>query len=78
MRCYFMRKGHIEAVEVLPDNLSDEAAINMAREFFELYKDQGRLFDGFEVWFEARFICRWPPDSPNASPVRASSSDRSS
>lgn len=63
MRCYFMRNGHIAGVEVLPEGVSDETAIDMAREFFDLQKDEGRSFEGFEVWHEARHVYRWPAES---------------
>jgi hypothetical protein len=45
MRCYFMRDGHIEAVEELP-GLSDEKAIAKAHALFSQRK---RLFEGFEA-----------------------------
>ena len=46
MRCYFMRGGHIEAVEELP-GLSDEEAIAKAH---ALFSERRQLFEGFELW----------------------------
>ncbi len=56
MRCYFMRNGHIGAVEMLTD-VSDAAAIAQAQALFEQRKDK---FAGFEVWDRARFVHRYP------------------
>lgn len=58
MRCYFMRDGHIGAVEMLTGT-SDAAAIAQAQALFEQCKDK---FAGFEVWDRARFVHRYPPD----------------
>lgn len=58
MRCYFIRDGHIGAVELLTDT-SDAAAIAQAQALFEQRKDK---FAGFEVWDRARFVYRYPPD----------------
>jgi len=58
MRCYFMRNGHIGAVELLTD-VSDAAAIAQATALFEERKHK---FVGFEVWGRARFVHRFPPD----------------
>ena len=57
MRCYFMRGGHIVAVEVL-DVAADAHAIEQAAKLFASRKDE--MFDGFEVWDRARFIHRFP------------------
>jgi hypothetical protein len=58
MRCYFMRDGHIGAVEFLTA-ATDEARIAEARQLFEqLGKD--RQADGFEVWDGPRFVYRYP------------------
>lgn len=56
MRCYFMRDGHIGAVELLTDT-SDAAAIAEAQALFEQRKGK---FAGFEVWDRARFVHRYP------------------
>jgi hypothetical protein len=62
MRCYFMRDGHIEAVEELP-GLSDEEAIAKAHALFSQRK---HLFEGFEVWDRARVLIRRPESTaPN-------------
>jgi hypothetical protein len=44
MRCYFMRKGRIEAVEEL-FGLSEEEAMAKAH---ALFSERKHLFDGFE------------------------------
>ena len=56
MRCYFMRDGHIEAVEELP-GLADKEAIAKAR---ALFLERKHLFQGFEVWNRARVLLRHP------------------
>ena len=57
MRCYFMRDGHIAAVELL-DVKSDEEAVEKSRALFEERKSK---FEGFEVWDHARKIAHGPP-----------------
>ena len=62
MRCYFMRDGHIDAVEELP-GLSDEQAIAKADALFSQRK---HLFEGFEVWDRTRVLIRHPKSAaPN-------------
>jgi hypothetical protein len=56
MRCYFMRDGHIQEIELLT-GLSDQEAIAKAH---TLFSERGRRFDGFEVWDRARVIIRHP------------------
>ena len=56
MRCYFMRGGHIEAVEEL-GGLSDGEAIAKAHSLFSQRK---LLFEGFELWDRARVLIRYP------------------
>jgi hypothetical protein len=66
MRCYFLRDGRIAGVEVLPADLSDEAAIARARALAR--KRKGPL-DSLEVWDHARFVYRRPlgeVESPDA------------
>jgi hypothetical protein len=46
MRCFFLRNGHVAAVEML-SGLSDEAAIAKAH---LLFSERGQHFDAFEVW----------------------------
>jgi hypothetical protein len=58
MRCYFIKGGHIQAVEELP-GLSDEQAVEKSHRLFAA-KPEGR-FDGFEVWERARVVLQWPP-----------------
>jgi hypothetical protein len=60
VRCYFMRNGHIGAVEVLTD-ASDEVAIKKAEALFE---KRSKDFEGFEVWDRARFVYRHPLPLP--------------
>ena len=55
MRCYFLRNGHIHAVELLTD-VSDKAAVEQAREPFE--KRNGE-FEAFEIWDRTRFVHRY-------------------
>jgi hypothetical protein len=66
VRLYFMKGGHIAGVEsdALQD-LSDEGAIEKARELFAARRDQ---FDGFELWQGARMVIQEPPPDNN-SPV---------
>jgi hypothetical protein len=61
MRCYFMRDGHIAAVEILPDASSDGDAIKQACMLFvSRLRDS---FDGFELWDQARKVYCYPePD----------------
>ncbi len=56
MRCYFMRDGHIEAVEELP-GLADEEAIEKAH---ALFSELQLSFDGFELWDRSRVLMRHP------------------
>jgi hypothetical protein len=58
MRCYFMKGGHIAAVELL-SQATDEGRIAEARELFTM-KGLPRGAEGFEVWDQARFIYRYP------------------
>jgi hypothetical protein len=56
MRCYFLAKGHIVAVEVLTAEL-DADAIKQAEGLFQ--ERAGRIV-GFEVWDRGRFVYRYP------------------
>ena len=58
MRCYFMRDGHIGAVEYLTA-ADDQGRIAEARNLFET-SGKKRGADGFEVWDGPRFIYRFP------------------
>jgi hypothetical protein len=58
MRCYFMKDGHIAAVEPLTQS-TDAGRIAEAREFFEL-KGKPRGAEGFEVWDGTRFVYSYP------------------
>jgi hypothetical protein len=59
MRCYFLKKGHITAVEVLKQD-DDPGLIGQSRKLFaELGPPNG--LDGFEIWDGSRFVFRFPP-----------------
>jgi hypothetical protein len=64
MRCYFMRGGHIEAVEELP-GMADEDAIAKAH---ALFSERKHLFEGFELWERARVLIRHPAPVASKSP----------
>jgi len=57
VRCYFMRGGHIAAVEIL-DVKSDEEAVEKCKAFFEERKSK---FEGFEVWDRTDKTAEGPP-----------------
>ena len=65
MRCYFMKGGHIAAVELLSKS-TDESGVAEALELFTV-KGQLRKADGFEVWHRERFIYRYPEDDDTIS-----------
>jgi hypothetical protein len=68
MRCYLMRKGHIESVEVL-DVGSDAELIAQGKAHFA----RRGGFDGFEVWDGKRRIYVYPtgrPSNPEQGNVR--------
>ena len=52
MRCYFMKGGHIAAVEIL-EGLTEPEAIEKSK---SLFAKTGNKFDGFELWDGARVI----------------------
>ena len=54
MRCYFLRGGHIIAVEELTD-LSDKEAIAKAQ---VLFSERETPVGAFEVWDQTRIIIR--------------------
>lgn len=58
MRCYFMRDGHIQNVEMLQDG-ADEKLIEQAKRLFKEHSAT-RQYDGFEVWSGNRFVYREP------------------
>lgn len=60
MRCYFLKDGHIAAVEQL-DPGSDADLIRKAGELFKI-KGEPRGAHGFEVWDHSRFVYRYPAD----------------
>ncbi len=57
MRCFFMRKGHIQAVEFLTPG-TDEALIEQGQKLFRKRPDPP--FDGFEIWDGARRVFVYP------------------
>lgn len=58
MRCYFLRRGHIVAVEELP-GLSDEQAVEKARCLFAARRGVYDL-EGFEVWKRTQVVFQHP------------------
>jgi hypothetical protein len=54
VRCFFMKDGHITAVELLP-GLNDEEAVKKSHELFAARKGKAG-YEGFEVWEQARMI----------------------
>ena len=73
MRCYFVRAGHIAAVEMLT-GLSDKDAIAKAHSLFSERKTQ---FDGFEVWDQpltrSPLLRRPDPDAARAAKLSVAS-----
>lgn len=64
MRCYFIRDGHIAAVEALTAATDDDAIRQAERLFAErLFRDRDERFVSFEVWDRARFVYRYPIDA---------------
>lgn len=57
MRCYFMRNGHVEDVEVI-DAATDAEAIQLAIGIFynHLESVPGEPYDGFELWDGNRVV----------------------
>jgi len=62
MRCYFMKDGHISAVEYLTAK-DDQARVEEVRRLFEA-TGKPRGADGFEVWDGPRFVAHFPDQSP--------------
>jgi hypothetical protein len=58
MRCYFMARGRIVAVEVLTATRDDDG-IKQALALFQ----QREGVEGFELWERDRFIYRYPDDT---------------
>jgi len=65
MRCYFLRNGHIAAVEVVTAS-SNEDGVEQGQALFEECYDR---FDGFEVWDEGRCIHRSPASPVGSQPM---------
>lgn len=66
MRCFFMKNGHITAVQML-DASDDDGLVEQARKAF--YAKGGRsAVDGFEVWDGPRFVFRFPDDLTTPEP----------
>lgn len=63
MRCYFLREGHIRAVEELTD-ASDAQAVAQG---LALFKERQDKYTGFEVWDRTRFVYRFLVDGDSKS-----------
>src|SRR5689334_22227803 len=65
MRCFFMKKGRICAVEFLHQTSDDKRIA----ESMELFKTKGLAMgaEGFEVWDHTRFVYRYVPDDAAAA-----------
>jgi len=60
MRCYFMEKGHISAVEILTPG-EDASLIEQSKAAFDRHPRKAH-FQGFEVWDGTRCLYRFPED----------------
>jgi hypothetical protein len=69
MRCFFLRKGHIVAVEMLP-GLSNAEAVEKSHEMFEARKDEAQ-YEAFEVWELSRMVMRYPPAAAGGGQPRS-------
>lgn len=69
MRCFFLSKGRIAAVEVL-EGLADDEAVRKSHVLFLERKGEG--FEGFEVWDRERFVIRHAPGPDGAETRRHS------
>jgi hypothetical protein len=58
---FFMRGGHVTAVELLP-GLNDVEAVAKSHELFGARKREAG-YEGFEVWQEARMVTQHPAAS---------------
>ena len=67
MRCYFMKNGHIAAVEVLEEGIEDGAAIKVGGVLFLARIRDG--FEGFEIWDRERVVFRYPEDDGVGGPI---------
>ena len=75
MRCYFMRNGHIAAVEILDDVKDDATAIKRGSALFLQRVRAG--FEGFEIWERDRMVFQYPEDDSAASPAQDNGSSSS-
>jgi hypothetical protein len=66
MRCFFLRDGHIAAVELLPQGLDDAEAVERSRQMFEERTRESR-YEGFEVWDMARVVAQFLPPQVSES-----------
>jgi hypothetical protein len=64
MRCYFIKNGHIVAVEML-FGLSDQEAIEKSH---ELFAAQSADYEGFEVWDTTRVVVQWMKSEDDPTP----------
>lgn len=67
MRCYFMRAGHIAAVEFLQHG-SDENLIKQGKILFN--ERANGLYDGFDVWDGKRRLHVYPALEADERPQR--------
>ena len=63
MRLYFLRNGHIAAVEILDAVKDDETAIYTGSKRFLARVGEG--FEAFEIWERDRVVYRYPGDDDN-------------
>jgi len=61
MRCYFMRGGHIAAVEPLDKASDDNAAMRLAAMMFIARTGE---FEKYETWDQNRVVFRFSDDPP--------------
>ena len=64
MRCYFLRDGHICAVELIAEGASDAEAVRLSTVLFEDRVARKQAIHGFEIWDRSRFVHRHPPLPP--------------
>lgn len=66
MRCYFMTKGHIGAVEFL--TAGPDEKLEQVHAHFERCHDGKDRFDGLEVWDGARRVFVYPAETEEQKP----------
>jgi hypothetical protein len=58
MRCYFMKNGHITAIEFLDQTIGADSQISEARILYERVGIPAGA-DGFEIWNGKQFVYRF-------------------